>query len=334
MGEAPSDTEVEQGAPLVGTSGKVFNSMMRTANLDRSEFMVTNVFDEKLPDNNIKNWCSPQKEAKEKGFDNLSPIGANGYLRPEYHHHLERLRLELEDARPTVIVPLGATALWAFTGATDITAQRGSVLKASAITPGAKLIPTYHPTFVIHQWKYFTIVVADLIKADKQSHFREIIIPRKELLIEPTDQELNDILPRLLGSDALSVDIETGWGQITNIGFAPDQSFAVNVPFIDLRSPNKSYYDDVHTEVRRWLYVKQVLESNTPKLGQNFGGYDAFWLIDRYGIAPRNFRHDTRLIHHALYPELPKDLEFMGASYTEQGAWKSWGRKSQEKRDS
>lgn len=334
MGEAPSDAEVEQGAPLVGPSGKVFNSILRTANLDRSEFMVTNVFDEKLPDNNVKNWCAPQKEAKEKGFDDIPPIGSSGYLRPEYRYHLERLANELADVRPTVIVPLGGTALWAFTGQPDITAQRGSILKATAVSPGSKLVPTYHPAFVIHMWKFFTIVVADLIKADKQSHFPEIIIPKKELLIEPTDQELTDILPRLLGSDALSVDIETGWGQITNIGFAPDATFGVNIPFIDLRKPSKSYYGDVPTEVRRWLYVKSVLEHPVPKLGQNFGGYDAYWLLDRLGIAPRNFYHDTRLLHHALYPELPKDLEFMGASYTEQGAWKSWGRKSQEKRDS
>lgn len=334
MGEAPSHEEVERGSPFVGPSGRIFNAQLRTANLDRAEFYVGNVFDEKLPDNDIRNWCAKPAEAKLGGFDDLPPISSAGYLKPDYRHHLDRLRNELEDVRPSVIVPLGATALWAFTGRLDIGSQRGSIIKATRTAPGVKLVPTFHPSFVMRQWKFFSIVVADFIRANTQSAFRELILPHKELLIEPTDQELDDIFPRLVSSDLLSADIETGWGQITNIGFAPDQHFAVNIPFVDLRKPNKSYYPDVPTEVKRWLYVKRVLEHSVPKLGQNFGGYDAFWLLDKMGIAPRNFLHDTRLLHHALYPELPKDLEFMGASYTEQGNWKSWGRKSQEKRDS
>lgn len=333
VGEAPGVTEVEKGIPLVGASGNVFNAMLRTANLDRVEFHITNVFDEKLPDNEVKNWCAPLSEAKAGGFDDLLPIGAAGYLRPEYRHHLQRLSLELSDVSPSIIVPLGGTALWAFSGMADISSQRGSIQPAMYIRPGTKLLPTFHPAFVIRQWKFFSVVTADIIRAYREASFREIRLPNRELLIEPSIQEIRDYLPRLLNSDMLSADIETGWGQITNIGFAPDREHAINIPFVDVRQPNKSFYS-LDEEVEAWKLVKQILESPVPKLGQNFGAYDAYWLIEQMGIAPRNYLHDTRLIHHALYPELPKDLEFMGASYTEQGAWKSWGRKSQEKRES
>lgn len=326
VGEAPGDTEVEKGIPLVGSSGKVFNSMLRTANLDRAEFHITNVFDEKLPDNDVKNWCSNEK-------NDLPSIGAAGYLRPEFHYHLDRLASELHDVSPTMVVPLGATALWAFTEGTDISAQRGSIQAARRIIPGIKLLPTFHPAFVIRQWKFFSVVTADIIRAYREGEFREIRLPKRELLIEPSIQEIRDYLPRLLHSNLLSVDIETGWGLVTNIGFAPDREHAINIPFIDVRKPNKSFYS-IPDEIEAWKLVKEIMESETPKLGQNFGGYDAFWFIDNMGIAPRNFIHDTRLIHHNLYPELPKDLEFMGGSYTEQGAWKSWGRKSHEKRES
>lgn len=335
IGEAPGSDEVAHGIPLVGSSGRVFNAMLRTANLDRSEFFVGNVFDEKIPDNNVANWCAPTAEAKASGFDDLPPLGHLGYLRPEYRHHLDRLVAEMDDVRPNIIVPMGGTALWAFTGHTDISSQRGNLQRAARLVPGAKILPTFHPAFIMRQWKFFVVGVGDFIKANSEGANRELILPHKEILIEPSIPEYRDYADRyLLRSDLLSVDIETGWGQITCIGFAPNAEQAIVVPFVDIRKPNKSYWGTEQEEVDAWEITKEIVESNVPKLGQNFGGYDAFWLLDGYGIRPYNFRHDTRLMHHALYPELPKDLEFMGASYTNQGAWKSWGRKSREKRDS
>jgi hypothetical protein len=271
------------------------------------------------------------EEAKREGFADIPPIGMAGYLRPEYRSHLARLQGELEDVRPNVIVPLGSTALWALTGRTSIGSERGTISTATRLVPGAKIMPTFHPSFVMRQWKFFTVVVADFIRAFNEGAYPEVRIPFKELIIEPSIQDILDYLPRLYASDLLSVDIETGWGQITCIGFAPDSEHAICVPFVDLRKPDKSFYSP-SDEAKAWRIVADILKSDVPKLGQNFAGYDFKWLFD-HGLEPRNLKHDTRLAHHALYPELPKDLEFMGASYTTQGAWKNWGRKSQEKRD-
>ena len=330
VGEAPGEEEEEKGIPLVGPSGRVFNAMLRTANLDRSDYLITNVFDERIPDNDLKHWTVPADEARRIGADVLPSLPPNGYLHPERHHALARLRGELELARPSIIVPLGGTALWALTGSNAITSQRGSIQPATLLTPGVKILPTFHPAFVIRQWKFFSVVTADFIRASRESAFRDIRLPKRELLVEPTIEEIRAYLPRLLNSNLLAADIETGWGQITNIGFAPDAEHAINIPFIDLRNANKSFYS-LRDEYEAWKIVKQVLESPVPKVGQNFT-YDAYWLLKRMDIHTRNYIHDTRLIHHNLYPELPKDLEFMGSSYTEQGAWKTWGRRS-EKRD-
>jgi hypothetical protein len=79
--------------------------------------------------------------------------------------------------------------------------------------------------------------------------------------------------------------------------------------------------------------VKRWLESSVPKLGQNFGAYDAYWFLDSWGIRPMNLREDTRILHHSLYPELPKDLAFMGNSYADQGAWKQMRARRKEKRE-
>lgn len=333
VGEAPSDEELDQLKPLVGPSGKIFNAMLRTAGLDRNEYLITNVFDEKLPDNNVANWSIPADEARKEGLTDLHPIGEAGFLKAEHRWHLQRLKDEITNFNPNVIVPLGGTALWAFTGSASIGAARGNVTVASKIVPGVKLVPTYHPAFVIKTWKYYIVVAGDFMKASAEAdRGPNLILPTRRLFIEPTLSDLANWLPRLLRAPLLSVDIETGWGQITNIGFSPNIEDALNVPFIDLRKPSKSYWGSVDAEAKAWDFVREVCESDVPKLGQNGGAYDFYWLYLKQHIGLRNYNHDTRLLHHALQPELPKSLSFMGASYTSQGNWKSWGHKG-DKRD-
>lgn len=334
VAEAPSHEEVDQGIPLVGPSGRIFNAMLRTAGIDRGECLVTNVFDEKLPDNNVANWCTYTPVYPPFRGYSWPRIGTAGFLRPEFYSHLDRLRAELEAWQPHVVVPMGGTALWALTGKTEISALRGALQPATALIPGKKLLPTFHPAAVMHQWKLFTVVVGDMIKAAQEAEKGPLLVyPKRELLLAPTLQEIRDYGERIRTSDLLSVDIETGWGQITCIGFAPDQEQAICIPFVDLRHPSRSYWKRAEEECEAWEIVRAWLASSTPKVGQNFGSYDAFWLLKKMNIQVRNYQHDTRLLHHALYPELPKSLGFMGAAYANQGPWKVMGKRKTEKRD-
>ncbi len=313
VGEAPGADEVAEGRPFVGPAGRVFNVILRSANIDRSTCLVTNLFDEKAPDNDVGPWLrDPSRLAAAS----------------------ERLAGELARARPNVIVPLGGSALWAFIARMKISDFRGAVTKAARIAPGAKLLPTFHPMAVQHKWTLLSLVVQDFVKAAREGdRGPKIIYPKRKLLLCP---DVSEVLAFLEGpcvaSSLLSVDIETGWGCITCIGFAPDVETAMCVPFVDLRRPNKSYWEDPNNEFLVWNGVKAVLEDpRIPILGQNFV-YDAFWLTD-YGIGVRGYTDDTRLMHHALYPELPKSLSSMAGSYTELPNWKSWGHFKTEKRD-
>lgn len=338
VGEAPSWEEIDKGQPLVGPSGRIFNGALRAANMSRSEYMITNVFDEKIPDNKIKNWCVPLKEAREQHLTDLPPVGANGFLSQPYRHHLDRLASELAKARPSVIVPLGATALWAFTGNTNIGSLRGTTIEATRLIPGAKIIPIYHPAFIMKKFNLLPVMVRDLLFAKSEADKgKEIKHAKRSLILEPTLRDIHNVMPRLLSrhlsSSSLSVDIETGWGQITCIGFAWDSEHAICIPFIDHRKPNKSYWSTPSEEAEAWRLVEQVLASPVPKLGQNFGGYDFMWLIAKYHLRVLNFNADTRLLSHAIYPELPKDLGFLGSSHSTQGAWKYMGKKGAKRDD-
>jgi len=55
------------------------------------------------------------------------------------------------------------------------------------------------------------------------------------------------------------------------------------------------------------------------------GPYDVMWIDKKWKMKVMNYGDDTRLAHQVLYPELPKDLAFLGATYTDLGAWKNWG---------
>lgn len=328
IGDAPT---WEEKAPFTGTNARLFNGMLRGAGIDREKCLVTNVFNAPLPEDDVAGLCYRLSDARGDGATDLTPIGDAGYLRPEHRHHLARLEKELREWQPTVIVPLGGIALWALTGLTNIGAVRGTV-QASSRVPGFKLVPTYHPSFVRKQFKYYSVVVGDFQKAVKEAERgREIIQPQRTLILEPTIEQVRESVPKLLDTGLLSVDIETGWGQITCIGFSPSPTYGICIPFVDLRTISRSYWPDAATEARAWGYVGSVLASDSPKLGQNFGGYDAFWLLEKYRMQVRNLQHDTRLMHHALFAELPKSLEFM-QGYAQQGAWKSMG-KHTEKRD-
>jgi DNA polymerase len=302
IGEAPGMEELREDAPFVGPSGKTLNFLLRAADIDRDALFLGNVFPAKAPLNDVSGWMK-DKELSEKAF--------------------KRLNADLVKFSPHVIVPMGDTALWGFTGATGIAATRGNVAKATRIMPGAKILPTFHPAFLQKVWKQYVVVVGDLQKAWRQAAYPEVKWPRRRFMVEPTFDEALAWIAHCHDADLLSVDIETGWGLITCIGLGvgPD---AMCIPFVDLRNPNKSYWPDAETESKVWWALRVLLrDKSVPKLGQNYSGYDAHWLND-LGLQTYNFRHDTMLEHHALFGELEKSLAFMAARYADMPSWKSW----------
>jgi uracil-DNA glycosylase family 4 len=311
LGEAPGYEESIDLKPFVGPSGQELNRLLDAARINREDCLVTNVFDTQAPDNNVNPWMKDIARVEE---------------------NFARLSEEFATYKPTVIVPLGATALWAVARTTAIAAHRGAVATCLRLSIGTKMVPTFHPAAVMRFRKMFPVVVKDLMKAQTEADLGpQLVRPKVQLLIEPTVGDIRRFADECYASTLLSTDIETGWGQITCIGFAPTPERAMCIPFLDVRrGMSRSYWHTADEETSAWMLVQAILNNPVPKVFQN-GLYDIAWLR-RYGLSVVNYAEDTRLMHHALYPELPKDLGFMGASYTNLGVWKTWGGK-QEKRD-
>ena len=282
----------------------------------------TNVFNLQPAGNKIESLCETKKTNRKA--DPAWQLARAQYLKAEHWPHVERLAAELEAARPNLIVALGNTACWALLRATNIGSIRGGITAGSAagVAPGRKVLPTYHPAGVLRQWSWRPIVVADLMKAWRQAGFAEVRRPQRLVTINPSLAELEAYVATLEAHPPprLSVDIETGQNQIKCIGFAANRAQAFVVPFVDLEHSSGSYWGSPSEERKAWACVARLLALPSAKVFQN-GVYDLQY-ITQLGMLPRACTEDTMLLHHSLYPELPKGLGFLGSIYTEEPAWK------------
>lgn len=313
VGEAWGEQEALTGLPFVGSSGQELTRMLKQAGIERSDCFLTNTFNLRPPDNKIEHLFVPKTQLP-PGYS-LPPVSLGKYLAPEHIPHIERLRVELATVRPNIIVALGNTPLWALTQSSGINKVRGTI-SDNLLLPGVKILPTYHPAYILRDWAARPIAIVDLMKAERESHFPEIRRPEREVIINPT---LGEVLQFCSASHPiLSIDIETRRGQIDCIGFAPSPKRCLVVPFMNDRF--ESYWPTAGMETIVWRCIKQLLERPMPKLFQN-GLYDLQYIM-QMGIRPRNAIDDTMLLHHALYPEMRKGLGFLGSLYTNEASWK------------
>jgi uracil-DNA glycosylase len=373
VGEAWGEQEAKIRKPFAGESGKELFRMLgeaipdllpaehsrvcdlhkydlawtghRDAWLEAASISFTNVFNFRPPNNKIEALCVPKKELPSSyAFPALT---RSLYLRPEYLAELDRLVSEITEASPNIIVAMGNTACWALLRATNISGIRGT---ATRCIMGHKCLPTYHPAGVLYQWSWRPIVVADLMKAFRESSFPEIRRPRREILISPTIEEWSDWTEQTLAQPPqwLANDLETTAGMIDTVGFATSpssgivcmvgphrvkvgESYRYIWPYRD-GQPRPSYWGH-NEELHFWSCCFRLLASPIPKLFQN-GMYDLqYWL--RMGAAPQAVLEDTMLAHHSLFPEMQKSLGFLGSIYTDESSWKLMRRhkNDSEKRD-
>ncbi len=340
VGEAPGENEALKGVPFIGASGNILNKALKDVGIVRHECYISNVFRRRPPDNKVNFFFVKKGQAKKDKLDQRSPFvpfGSHGFVSDEWVPELHKLREDLEALRPNVVIALGATALWALTSRDKIGAYRGTVME-STLVPGLKVVATYHPAAVMRAWNLLPVFVADLHKAKAQAEFREIKRITREIYIEPDLKDIRNfwyehIKPLEGGDQPLSFDIETVPNNITCIGFAPNDRICLVVPFTDKRKDNWCYWNTLGKEQEAWKMVRDILNTpGIPKVAQN-GMYDIQWLYRLYGIKVRGKPEDTMLMHHALQPELPKSLGFLGSMYSEEPAWKQLVSHKAEKKD-
>lgn len=320
VGEAPGEDEERTGIPFIGYSGQELDRMLAEAGLLRRDCFITNVLETRPPKNKLEYFCVKKKDCGHS----LPPLSQGKYLHPDLLPELDRLARELSEVRPNLIVALGNTALWATTGQTGISKVRGAVTVSGTDSPikipGLKVLPTYHPA-ALRDWALRPIIVADLMKAKVEAEFPEVRRPERFIHVDPTLPEVEEWSNSMLSAPPplMSIDTETAGGFIKCIGFSwhPQHSFVI--PFYKKGLPENCYWlFEEEIKVRR--AVQRILAHPMPKLFQN-GMYDVQY-IRREKFKIFNMLEDTMIRQHALYPELPKSLGFLGSIHTNEAAWK------------
>lgn len=324
VGEAPGEQEELTGLPFVGYSGAELTSMLQDVGIERKDCYLTNVLFTRPPGNKIDAFCVKKAEtAPGSSPPFTTPLSSGHYLHSSLRPELDRLYSSLTEAKPNVTVALGNLALWALghsDGKAPKISQARGVVQYSPRVPLLKLLPTYHPAAVLRNWSWRVVVLQDLLKAKREAEFPEIRRVERRIIVDPDWTEVRDFCSSAAEASILSCDIETERRQITSIAFSTSEAKALTIPFWNKTKSGYHHWSEAN-EILILDYIHRLLSRHPRVLFQN-GLYDLQYIWRTWGCPVPGFIDDTMLLHHSLYPELPKSLGFLGSIYTNEISWK------------
>ena len=326
VGEAPGQEEMLRGKPFVGPSGRLLNRLLGAAGFKRGENVrVLNVFDYKLPGNSLKNvGVGARDKPKPTGdwYDRWAtvPVESGVWVPPEVGKPaLERLRADLSSAK--VALACGATATWALLGvrtAGRMGDLRGTVMESPLVT-ALKVVPTWHPAAVLRNYSLNPLLWADILKARRVLNTPAWRAPEVSIRVAETPEDVAEFLDRAR-SHLCAVDIETHRNQIDMIGFSVGTE-ALVVPFIGPDGAN--YWQTLGDEYEVLRAIRDYLADSTARKLFHNAAFDVWVLWEWWEIPVRGQVEDSMVLHHAISPEMPKDLATLASLYTDLPSWKS-----------
>jgi DNA polymerase len=351
VGEAPGAEEERQGEPFVGASGVELNKMLHEIGVSRSLCFITNVCRERPYNNDISLFFAQSK--KEITSEHIRV--RDRWVRRPIKDGCDLLRKEIEMVKPTLIIALGNTALWALTGKSGITRWRGSMLHEDISGTKIRCLPTYHPAMILRQWEFRAAAVHDLRRAFRylrqpypdpgwRFHLRPVFSEALAVLeslqrlaeereaVEPSERPQGEEKKRAAkpGDLELSFDLETRNGHIVCAGISWTLQDAISIPFMCGENSAGYWMEEEEAEII-WRLYKLLTHPRVVVVGQNLL-YDCQYTWRHWHFVPRAVK-DTMISHHVCYAGLPKRLDFQASMYCEQyvqwkpdrGKWKEGG---------
>ncbi len=318
IGEAPGQEEDLTGIPFIGSAGRRMNKLIYAAKINRSECYIDNVVQYRPPENRI---------------DKLADIGLS------LEKCTEELIFRLNKTKANVIVPLGRVALEALTGFSSIGKYRGSILCSSRLNGKRKIIPTFHPSYLLRIMGYSSkkeiesnkrknittgdvfLSFLDYLKIKKESEFPEINLPKRKFLISPSFNEVLEFLSdikSLKWGEIISVDIEAFRNSrpIKCIGFGVSAELAMVIPIFS----NKPWYS-LNEEIEIWEMIKSILQSEKIKKIIQNEQYERLMLFPYVGEI-RGVLLDNMIAQRLLFPELKLSLAVQASIFTDEPYFK------------
>jgi len=288
VGQAPGRIETIVGRPFSGPAGKMLWRLFRAAGIDLSLCNLANPV-----------RCAPPNDRKPTAL--------------EIKCCRSQLAEAIDEIRPTLIVALGETALYALTDRQgNIQHMRGSIYTLSSDFPTQHRCPvfaTLHPAFVMRQRQWIEIAVGDIKQALEYANkpvLLEIEHEEPLYIIDPPAHELAEYL-EAASKRLTAFDIETP-GELN-----PRRASVIAISFS--HHPNEACALDFVGADPRWDIVKRYLEdAAAPKVAQN-AQFDIACL-ETSGVHVKGLEFDTKLAEHILNSDLPLHLDHLRTRYT------------------
>jgi len=296
VGESLGQQEVIERCPFVGSAGKLLNEVLEKAELKREEIYISNVCK-----------CRPP--------ENRTPKST------EVKFCLPFLLEEIKEVKPKVICVLGSIALDAILKRKGITRIRGNIFEIEIEGIKVKVIPTYHPAYVLRfpeHPNYKEELLKD-IKLVKKVSITDDYKPEKLAAVYKCVTE-EDEIPAILNYinwikevKYFSYDIET-----TGFNFLKDKILCMSlsckmqtaISFTEKLMMNPIIYK----ELKEILESKEIL-----KMGHNFKFDNKF--LKTYGIEVKLPLFDTMLAHYLIDENNPHGLKDLAYRYTDMGGY-------------
>lgn len=305
IGEAPGEEEDFTGLPFVGGAGRTLWKAILNSNLGKHfkpEIAITNIIKCRPPNN------------RDPSYEEVAAC------RPW-------LATEILEYQPRVIVLLGAISLKSFTGETKITPNYNSIHTQNFADFGHRclVVPTFHPAYINHGQPQYLLAlintfnrVADLIPS--AARWRRTAV---RYTYDPPPYRLSELLTLHGNGDphGFAFDLETTgldpWNdKLIGLSFSGIENEAVAITL-----NRKDPYNDPKFKI---IYPT-LADENVPKTIQN-ASFDVYWLkVQKHSVS--GFEWDTKLAAGMLYSDLPRDLSWLRAWYTDVLPYKELAKK-------
>ena len=153
VGEGPGLREDSYGQPFVGPTGQLLKKLMAQAGIDFREVFFTNCV-RCLPKGTLK----PVREPSYEEIEACAPF----------------IEQEIDEIKPTIIVPAGNTALRYIMGAKNLNITRQRGLEIWSTKYNCKIMPIFHPAAILRNPKYENVTVQDLARIRTSSGIKEL----------------------------------------------------------------------------------------------------------------------------------------------------------------
>lgn len=328
IGEAPGRQEEEYRRPFVGPSGKELAVALEEAGVSREDCSLTNTI-----------LCRPQSRG-----GNLKAYIAHlrSRNRSRKKQGLELVRLPTECCRPRLmreialhdsLLLVGAAARLAVYRSTEgnearLMRSRGFPDVVEVEGASKRVLSTVHSAFVLRVGRWRMSFRADVSKAARMARGTLVWSP-PEMLIAPTPEQLVSALNAMRAQGLVAYDVETEPAPGRPFDARTDvmrclgigtERLGVCIPYLSTEDGRRELGRGAWYSPAEQVQIDAILRAW-------FGREDAVvcahneqydhLVMRSHGVEVRRRVFDSVIAHHVAWSELPHDLGFLMAQYTD-----------------